>query len=480
MELNNELKEYIVGRQRNLKYLLRDVNNLHHRSEFFKIKKYLDDFISGKSIESRFIAMPGLRGVGKSTIVLQLINYLLKEQNINSQNVLYLSMDEVVTFFKANLLEAVDNYLDFVHKTNKMAVNKKIFIFIDECQTDSKWAISGKILYDNSKNIFLICTGSSAIDLEINSDVARRVYKETIYPCNFRDHILLKHHISTDYEFSKTLENIICLGEDKYLDEAIDLEEKVYDKVYNLKNNPKREFLDFLKTYGFPFSLNLKEDISYERTYTVIEKVIEKDIPAIKNFNTSTNPSISRIIKYIALSRNELISNTKIANYLSLSSKLVHEVLNTLEKTQLIFSIKPYAGIAKIIRKPWKYYFLSPSLKSSINFRLGRFNLDNERCLGALAENYVASKLYQMSKTSFPSMGVFYPTEKKGVDFLLRTKLDDIVPVEVGIGKKTKSQLTLAINNYNADYGVLISNRYSEIRKHKNIIHIPLTSFGFL
>ena len=55
-----------------------------------------------------------------------------------------------------------------------------------------------------------------------------------------------------------------------------------------------------------------------------------------------------------------------------------------------------------------------------------------------------------------------------------------MVPVEVGIGRNTKSQSTRAINKYDSEYGVLISNRYSSIQQHNNIIHIPLLSFGFL
>ena len=92
----------------------------------------------------------------------------------------------------------------------------------------------------------------------------------------------------------------------------------------------------------------------------------------------------------------------------------------------------------------------------------------------------MAASLFKLNQTRFHLMGLFYPTEKKGCDLLLRTKLDDIVPIEVGIGKKTKSQLTRAINKYDSAYGVLISNRYSSIRQHNDIIHIPSAIFGFL
>ncbi|MDR3291467.1 MAG: hypothetical protein LBT10_04880 [Methanobrevibacter sp.] len=46
-----------------------------------------------------------------------------------------------------------------------------------------------------------------------------------------------------------------------------------------------------------------------------------------------------------------------------------------------------------------------------------------------------------MNKTNFNTMSIFYPPEKGGSDFIIKTKFDELVPIEVGIGKKTKSQL---------------------------------------
>ena len=76
-------------------------------------------------------------------------------------------------------------------------------------------------------------------------------------------------------------------------------------------------------------------------------------------------------------------------------------------------------------------------------------------------------------------IGLFYDPKKSGVDFLVRN-IDKIIPIEVGVGKKTKSQLTKAINNYNSDYGILISNRTFSIKKENNIIYIPLRTFSYI
>jgi len=479
MIFEEELNKYIHLNQNEILDTIKKNQNLNKRGEYYKIKKYLDDFLNDKEGHN-FIVMPGLRGVGKTTILFQLYDYLINEKKVHHKNLLYVSMDKFVKKFDSDLLDLVDNFLESFHETTKVNLDKKLFIFVDECHFDKFWGISGKIIYDNTDNIFLICTGSSALEIEINTDIARRISKQPIYPNNFKDYLLLKHNIKTDYKFSKSLENMIYYGDEKYITESIKLEESIEKQMFSLNNYPKIEFNKFLKTYGFPSTLKYSDKEAYEDINLIVENIIEKDINAVTSFTSDTIENVSRIVTYIALARPGSISNQKIANYLSISPKTVHRILNILEKAQIIFSLKPYGSAGIVVKKPWNYYFLSSSIKAAINYEMGRFNLDNKKCLGALAENYVASTLFKMIKSKFRFGGLFYPTEKKSCDFLLRTKLEEIVPVEVGIGNKTKSQVVKAMNDYDSKYGIVISNRYHEIKHQKNIIHIPLVSFGFL
>lgn len=79
----------------------------------------------------------------------------------------------------------------------------------------------------------------------------------------------------------------------------------------------------------------------------------------------------------------------------------------------------------------------------------------------------MASTFFRMKQTIHRPYGIFYPTEKGGVDFLL-SKIDgEIIPVEVGIGKKDKKQVKNAMNKYNSEYGVIISNKTHLIKKRR-------------
>lgn len=64
------------------------------RSDYDNIIKYIDNFLEGEDI-NRFIVLPGVRDVGKTTLLFQVYEYLLKEKGISPENILYFSCDRL-------------------------------------------------------------------------------------------------------------------------------------------------------------------------------------------------------------------------------------------------------------------------------------------------------------------------------------------------------------------------------------------------
>src|SRR3990167_9167105 len=152
----------------------------------------------------------------------------------------------------------------------------------------------------------------------------------------------------------------------------------------------------------------------------MIDRVIEKDIFSIQSFNTETRNTISRILSFLALQFPGGTSDSKLSERLGVSPTMVRSILDVLEKTHLIFSIKPYGGAGKVVRKPWKYYFLSPSINTAIRFRLGLYDKTSREMFGVLVENMVASYFIRMKETINLPTGIFYDHEDGGVDFLIQ------------------------------------------------------------
>ena len=92
----------------------------------------------------------------------------------------------------------------------------------------------------------------------------------------------------------------------------------------------------------------------------------------------------------------------------------------------------------------------------------------------------VASYFFILQKTMNTPHGIFYAAEKEGVDFLLSDINGEIIPVEVGIGHKDQRQIKKAINKYNSQHGIVISNNHQKITREGDVIYIPLIMFSFL
>lgn len=457
---------------------------LKYRRAFFRIKKHADDFLMGEqlgNISKRLVILPGLRGVGKTTLVFQMYDYLKNQKKIEQDRILYFSTDELKAYLGKKILDVVDMFIQEIHKTSPTYLEKEIFVLIDEAHFDSDWSETAKVLFDKSKKIFMIFTGSSALNLELSVDAARRTTKEIIFPMNFSEYLTLKYDKwFPPTNMAESIRDLIFNGDNDSLAEfAISKENELAKKIIKIEKPIEKEWEDFVCYRGFPFTLNMTQIEAHEKIFSMIDRIIEKDLFSIQSFNTNTRNTISRILAFLALQSPGGTSDAKLSDRLGISPTLVRNILDVLEKTHLIFSIKPFGGAGKIVRKPWKYYFLSPSINTAIRFKLGAFDRNNKEMFGVLVENIVASYFIRMKETINLPTAISYDSDEEGADFIIQNSRENIIPVEVGYGKKDSSQIRKAIKKYNSKYGIIICD-CQKIKKEENIISIPITTFSFI
>ena len=102
-------------------------------------------------------------------------------------------------------------YIKNFHNASLKTLNNEIFLLIAESHYDKNWSLAGKMIYDQSKKIFMVFTGSSALNLEYDAEASRRIINYNINPLNYTQHLNLKY----DYypiEFSNSLRNLIFSG----------------------------------------------------------------------------------------------------------------------------------------------------------------------------------------------------------------------------------------------------------------------------
>ena len=98
------------------------------RSIALILKKYINDF-TRQSTEPRWIAVPGLRGVGKTTILAQIYTELLCTPGCK----LYISLDEAKKILGVGLTDILNVYEELLGKVYE-ELDQPIYLFIDEIQ----------------------------------------------------------------------------------------------------------------------------------------------------------------------------------------------------------------------------------------------------------------------------------------------------------------------------------------------------------
>src|SRR3989339_544043 len=443
------------------------------RNIFIRIKKLLNDFLEGQK-EIRIAAIPGLRGVGKTTVLAQLFMEFFPKM---PDRILYISADQIVNTLGNDLSSAFDSFQKFLG-VNFESLEKPLFIFIDEVHFDPKWPSILKSIYDRSKQIFVLCTGSSALSLQSSTDLARRAIFEKLYPMNFTEYILLKskHSSAQNLKFPEkglktALKNALFFS--KNAEEGFNQLKKLQGIInkywYGID---LMEIDNFMRFGSMPFALTIKNQ---ERIHALIneliDKVIEKDLLEIEKFDSTTINSAKSILLLLA-SSSELSVN-KVANTIkNISVNTLSDMLHALERAEMLIRVYPYGSAYSQVRKPSKYHFMSPSIRHVL-LTLIEGQRAFESYKGYYLEDLIALTLHREFRQTLISP-IMYDSSQGGADFVVNLQNKNIV-LEVGYGEKRIKQAKTTLNKINGNYALVISN--SELALHDNIIKVPIKDF---
>jgi uncharacterized protein len=132
------------------------------------------------------VAISGARRVGKSTLLKQLINYLIEEQKIESQNIFFMNLENPF------LVQYADNvqFLQMIFEDYAKMKNPQglVYCFLDEIQFFRDWQVFIKALYEQKKVKFFI-TGSnpSLLSGELMTLLSGRTLSVEILPFSFKE-----------------------------------------------------------------------------------------------------------------------------------------------------------------------------------------------------------------------------------------------------------------------------------------------------
>ena len=327
------------------------------------------------------VGIYGLRGAGKTTLVLQIAASL--------KNSYYFSCDSLV-------LRGIGLY-DFISYLDSKGYER---IFIDEIHAYPKWSAELKAAYDDF-DAGIIFTGSSKLAIESKSEMLRRSVLFHLPPLSFREFIYLKRG---ELLPKATLKSIIDLKRRK------ELLLEVYPFAAEMK--------EFIDKGGLPIVFMNNQSLFLG----VVKKIIDDDIPAVRKVDNSFKSSVYKILKVITTSSPGGISIRTLSNASGRHSDTVEEIITLLESSGLIKTIEPWAKGPKLIRKEKKITLAIPFRSVLAN----AYGIEPDK--GALREDFFTHHLERVW---------YFPTSsKKTPDYVAERQV-----FEIGGGSKKFSQL---------------------------------------
>ena len=325
----------------------------------YSIKRHIENVVERRSQNSKAILLTGPRQVGKSTLYKHLFS------NVNQ-----------VTFDDDLLLAQAEEDM------NLFLLNNRCPLMIDEVQKCPSIFNKLKIILDNTDkygNFYL--TGSQKLQLMegVSESLAGRVSVVELEGLSLRE---IKG-ISFNRHFIP-MEAYIREREKSLKEYRQGLWETIHRGSYpELYANPEREWVDFYQ--------------SYVKTY------LERDVN--KLIKTKNHLTFVKFLTCVAARTGQVINYANISSEIGVSEITVKEWISILEKSGIIYILKPYTSSAlnRAIRTP-KLYFRDTGLCCYLTRWLTPDTLKNGAMAGAMFETFVINEILK----SYSNEGLEY------------------------------------------------------------------------
>jgi len=388
------------------------------REVYKELKKFLE--------LPQIISFTGLRRVGKTSLMLKIINDYL-DNKFDPLNIIYFSFDEFKEVKLDNIIAEYEAIME------KEFGKDKHLLLLDEIQKVNNWQNQLKAIYDLFKGkVKIIISGSESLFIRKLSkeSLAGRIFEFKIELLSFKEFLIFK-----DFDYRKLNLNL-------------------YEKEL------KRLFNDYKLSLGFPELVNIK-DKEIIRKYikeTILEKIIYNDLQ--KLFKIKEISVLESLMNILMEGPGQIIDLSSLAKELSISRQTLSNYLYYLEKSFLIRKLYNFSkNRRKIERKLKKYY---PSVISAeLLFKEDEYS--NSKVFEWLIVNQLKAEFF------------WRDVYKNEVDIILNDK-----PIEIKYGNLEFWGLIKFMKKFNVKHGYIISKDKEEKHKDKGYIIEVIPAYKFL
>ena len=495
-----------------VKLIGQNLDKQFKRYVYRDLRQHLQNFLQLRK-GYRWVIMPGLRGVGKTTLLAQ----LYYDPLLRNQRKFYLSLD-FVQRINANMMD-VEAVIEQMLGCKIEEYDQPIFLFLDEVHFSPDWSLALKILIDNSSNLYAVCTGSSALSLQTNTDIVRRADIIKVNPLSFTEFIAIRQMSKQpDASTLPLLDTTLSLTIKEALFESVNVEQ-AYERLESMQpaiqgywsqiSQQSTAINEYLQYGTLPFTLNLKDYQSpptakspkvtqasfeyfvYERIAQTLDTIVVKDILPLNRFSGHVLDAFPKLIA--ALTYADAKSLNRLSKELQLSVGTIQNMLSTLCQNEIIMEVRPRGFSFGHVRKNHKYLFTSPAIRATSAHDLGQSfdhnSTDYHQFRGRLLEDLVGSYLKRLFIDRPLSSALEYDASKQGADFILSRKgiKENAIIIEVGMNKSTAKQAIKTLQKggryglvFNDDMHAQSATNIMKVDTDNQVLHVTSAVFLLL
>jgi predicted AAA+ superfamily ATPase len=297
------------------------------------IPRIIKNQVTNDLFQGKAIIITGPRQVGKTT----LLESIRAESGIKG---VWLNCDE--PDIRAQLENVTSTQL-------KVLLGDARIAFIDEAQRVKNIGLTLKLIVDNIKDLQVIATGSSALELanEINEPLTGRKREYHLYPLSTEELV----HASSKLDEQRLLDQRLIYG--------------FYPDIINRPAQAKTSLMELSDTYLYKDLLTLQE--------------IRKPV------------LLEKLVTALALQVGSEVVYHEVAQTIGADSKTAERYIQLLEKCFIIFQVSAYSrNLRNEIKKGKKIYFYDNGIRNAV---IKNFNpLSLRQDTGILWENFMMSE----------------------------------------------------------------------------------------
>lgn len=416
------------------------------------IKRDIFEEITAHSKEKEVTVITGARQTGKTTLLLQLKDWLIEQKNISLSQIKFFNLD---IFSDLEEIKDQANFIKFLKE--ELAKDKFLYVFIDEIQRIENPGKFIKGIYDLNLLIKFIITGSSSLELKskVFESLTGRKMVFHLWPISFNEYLsyhdprLLKLQIEKD---------ISLINKRKILN----------------------HFYDFAIYGGYPrVVLSESKEDKIKILNEIYSSYIDKDIIGFMNIKHPL--TFSKLVTLLGSQIGGLVNLKEISNTVGINFRTVENYLSGLENTYVIKLVRPYfTNVRKELTKMPKIYFIDNGLR---NFSIKYFaEFLTNRDKGQLLENIVYTALI---KSWDGGINYWRTKDNSEVDFILTDYYGNIIPLEVKAAELKKPEIGRGLRSfievYKPKVAMVINSSYEgELKINKTSVKylLPFREFA--